>query len=197
MDLDSSLQNIWLIITIWGFIYLADYYLTIISAKKYRESMQEYIRYEGSFELTPQFQQDIDALRLFSPQFLIRWLLSMPMIYTVWWLSVKVLEQPSFFYFLVGALVLREVAVHLRHVRNLALYTHVKSGGVKGKIEYSRWLVLKLSAAELLSFCFVYGLSAIFVKSWFFSGGAFSCFVVALQHWRLSKKASKSVARVA
>jgi len=193
LDQHSSLQNIWLIITIWGIIYLSDYYLTLISAKKYRESMQEYIRYEGSFELTPQFQKDIDRLRLFSPQFLICWLLSIPLIYLVWWLSVSVLEQPSFFYFLIGALVLREVAIHLRHIRNLALYTHAKAGGVKGSIEYSRWLVLKLSAAELLSFCVVYLFFAIFFKSWFFLGGVFGCLAVAFQHWRLSKKASNSV----
>jgi len=190
LDLNSSIQNIWLIITIWGFIYLADYYLTIISAKNHQEYLQEHISYEGSFELTPQFQKDVDGLRLISPQFLIRWLLSILFVYILWWLSVGVLLLPQFFYFFIGGLILREIAIHLRHLRNLAVYYNVKNGGgLKGKIEYSRWFVLKLSATEFLSFCFVYLVFAIFVSSWFFLGGAFGCLVVALQHWRLSKKA--------
>ena len=192
MDLYSAIQNIWIIIVIWSFIYLSDYYLTIYSAKMQREYLQEHISYGGSFELTPQFQKDIDAFRLVSPQFLIRWLLSLLFIYIFWWLSI-ILKQPRLFYFLVGALILREVAVHLRHFRNLAVYFNVKNGGgLKGKIEYSRWFVLKISAAEFLSFCFVYLVFAIFFSSWFFLGGTFGCLVIAFQHWRLSKRAVAS-----
>ena len=177
-------------LAIWGFIYLSDYYLTIVSAKMYRGIMQEHVHYEGSFELTPQFQKDVDGLRLLSPQFIIRWLVSFPLLYFVWWSSVKALQQPAFFSFLMGALILREIAVHLRHFRNLALYNFGKSGGVKGRIEYSRWLILKLSAAELLSFSVIYGFLALMERSWFFLGGVLGCLVVAFQHWRLSKKAS-------
>lgn len=193
MDTYASIQNVWLIIAIWSIIYLADYYLTIVSAKNLRKYLQEYIRFEGSLELTPSFQKDVDGLRLISPQFLIRWLLSIPLIYIVWRLSVGVLNQPILFYFLVGALILRGIAVHLRHFRNLVTCSLVKkSGGLKGRIEYSRWFMLRLSAAEILSFCCVYLLFAIFLGSWFFAGGAVGCLQVAFEHWRLSKKAAAS-----
>jgi hypothetical protein len=192
LDLNSSIQNIWLIITIWGLIYLADYYLTIISAKNHRDYLHKHISYDGSFELTPQFQKDVDGLHLISSQFLIRWLSSFLIIYLLWWLSVRVLQLPQYFYFLIGALVLREVAIHLRHLRNLSVYYFAKNGGIKGKIEYSRWFVLKLSTAEFLSFCFVYLIFSIFFSSWFFLGGVLGCLVVAIQHWRLAQKALES-----
>lgn len=192
MDQNSSIQNIWLIIAIWSFIYLSDYYLTIFYAKKYREHIYKHIGLEGSLEITPVFQKDVDKLRLVSPQFLVRWLLSNLCLYVLWWLSVVVIEQPQYFYFLVGALILREGPVHLRHFRNLTLHYIARAGGVKGKIEYSRWSTLKLSAAEFFGFCLMYLLFAVIMKSWFMLGGAFGCLIVVIQHWRLSKKALAS-----
>lgn len=187
----TPLQNIWITLVVWGLIYLGDYYLTIFSAKKFRGAMQENIRHEGSFELTPEFQKDVDKLRLFSPQFMIRWLISLPMIYLLWWSSVTVLEVPAFYYFLVGALMLREIAVYLRHARNISLYFLTKSGGITGRVVYARWLILKTSAAELFSFGAAYLFLAFFLQSWFFLGGMFGCWVTAGQHWRLARKAQK------
>ena len=192
MDLIPSIQNIWLILASWGFIYLADYYLTIISARHHRDYLSEYISYDGSFELTPNFQKDVDSLKLISPQFLVRWFLSLLIIYFLWWLSVKVLFLPQFFYFLFGALILREVVAHLRHLRNLSVYYFAGNGGIKGRIEYSRPFVLKLSAAEFFSFSSMYLVFAILVNSWFLLGGTLGCLVVAIQHWRLSQKALES-----
>lgn len=186
------IQNIWPILTIWSIIYLADYYLTIYSAAKIRGPMREHFRYEGSYELTPEFQKDVDKLRLFSPQFLIRWLFSLPLIYLMWWLAVKELENPAFFDFLIGALILREAAVHLRHARNLFQYFLTRSGGVSGRVEYARWLVLKISAAEMFSFGLAFLFLAFFLRSWFFGGGVFGCWVVAGQHWRFAGKALKA-----
>lgn len=186
------LQNIWLTLTVWGLIYLADYYLTIFSAAKIRGPMQAYVRYEGSYELTPEFQKDVDKLRLFSPQFLIRWLLSLPLIYLMWWLSVVELENPAFFEFLVGALILREIVVHLRHARNLFQFFLTKRGGLTGRLEYRRWLVLKISSAEIFSFGVMYLFLAFFLQSWFFGGGVFGCWIVAVQHWRLAGKTVKA-----
>lgn len=189
LDQNSGIQNIWLILVIWSFIYVLDYALTIVFARQHKAHLHTYVRFEGSLELTPQFQKDVDVLRRVSPQFVMRWLISVVGLYAIWWLSVVSLKQPQFFYFLIGMLVLREVTVHLRHIRNLALYPIAKAGGLKGQIEYSRWSALKLSAVELLSFGGMYLILAIFLRSWFMAGGAFGCCVVGVQHWRMYKKA--------
>ena len=189
MDQNSSIQSIWLILLICGFVYLSDYYLTIAFAKYYKEYMHLYVSYEGSIELTPQFQNDVAELRLLSPQFVVRWLISLALIYIMWWLSVVYSKQPLIFHFILGAFLLREVVVHLRHIRNLSLYLIAKSGGLKGKLEYSRWSVLKQSAVELLSFSLMFLLLAMLLKSWFFGGGSIGCMITGIQHWKMFKNA--------
>lgn len=189
MDQNSGIQNIWLILVIWSFIYVMDYYLTITFAKKHKAYLYKHLRFEGSLELTPQFQKDVDALRRVSPQFVMRWLISVVSLYAIWWLSVVSLKQPEFFYFLIGALVLQEATVHLRHIRNLAIFPIARAGGLKGQLEQARWSTLKLSAVELFSFAGTYLILAIFLLSWFMLGGAFGCLVAGVQQWRMYKKA--------
>ena len=46
---------------LWIILYTSDYYLTIYSARGFREI--GHFQFEGSFELTPQYQKDIDALK--------------------------------------------------------------------------------------------------------------------------------------
>jgi hypothetical protein len=189
MDQHALIQNIWIILLIWSLFYLGDYYLTILSARIFRGRLSDHVHFEGSFELTPQFQKDIDSLRMLSPQFLIRWLGSLLVLYLIWWLSTGFLGWPQIFYFLIGGLLLRESGVHLRHMRNLALHVFTQHGGLEGRIRYKRWLMLRLSGAEFLGFGFFFLLLGIFLGSWFFMGGAVGCWVVTLQQWRLSKEA--------
>jgi hypothetical protein len=168
---------------------VSDYYLTILFARRYKEYLHNYVNYEGSIELTPEFQKDVDELRLVSPQFIIRWLVSSILFYLLWWSTVVDLEQPQIFYILIGAFILRGAVVLLRHFRNLSIYPIAKSGGLTGKIEYTRWSVLKLSAKEFIGFSVMFLLLAILLKSWFFGGGVFGCMVTGVQHWNMSKKA--------
>jgi len=192
MDQHSIIQNIWFILTIWAIVYLSDYYLTIFTVKRIRENLNNHIQHEGSFELTPIFQDDVDNLRIFSPRFFSRWLLSLLFIYGLWWISFKGLNWPQYFYFFIGALLLREFAIHLRHLRNLAASQSYNVRGISGQIAYKRWYLLKLSAAEMLSFGLLYLIFGIFYGSWFFFGGVFGCWIVAYKHWRFAKKAIKS-----
>ncbi len=48
-------------VILWIILYISDYYLTIYSARGFREI--GHFQFEGSFELTPQYQKDIDTLR--------------------------------------------------------------------------------------------------------------------------------------
>jgi len=150
--------------------------------------MREHIRFEGSLELTPVFQKDVDAIRMLSPNFFIRWLASFPVLYLVGWLSINFLGLPQYFTLVMGALLLREVAVILRHIRNLGLAQLSKNGGIQGAIEYARWLSLRLSAVELVSFAGFFLILAFLESSWFFLGGALSCLLTGYQHWVYARK---------
>ena len=182
-------SNIWFVLILWIIIYSSDYYLTLYCATLYHTHLKEYIVFEGSFELTPYFQADVDTLRRISPRFVRALTLSLLLIGLLWLLTVNVLPLPGIFSFAIGGLLLREAAVHLRHGRNLALMRLTRTGGgLTGKVTYARWLLLKLSALELWAFAGLFLLIALAWGSWFFLGGGVFCLFTGLQHWRLSSK---------
>jgi hypothetical protein len=50
----------WTGVALWIILYISDYYLTLYSARGFHEI--GHFQFEGSLELTPQYQKDIDAL---------------------------------------------------------------------------------------------------------------------------------------
>jgi hypothetical protein len=184
------IENIWLAVIIWCLIYVSDYYITLYSARLYQASARQYMVFEGSFELTPAFQADVDHLRSVSPRFLLAVLLSCAGIVVVWQISVQFLNLPALYSFLLGALILREAAIHIRHARNIASFRQARNGeGLKGKIEYARWFILKSSAVELFSFAVLFFFLFLVSGSWFFLGGGVACGVTGQQHRALARKA--------
>src|SRR5690242_9638751 len=109
------LDNPWLGLALWLGSYIADYYLTLYSARLYRAGGKEHFAFEGSLELTPYYQRDIDSLRRVSLRFILALLISALLMEIVWYLANIVVGLPLLFEFLVGGLVLREAAVILRH----------------------------------------------------------------------------------
>jgi hypothetical protein len=84
---------------------------------------------------------------------------------------------------LVGAFFLREAAIYIRHIRDIALFLFARGeDSVQGRIEYRRWLTLRISAIELFSFSIFYYFLYQLDRSWFFLGGAFACLVTGIQH---------------
>src|SRR4051812_27132713 len=182
------LTNPWLALAAWLLCYAADYYLTLYSARLYRQSAQAHITFEGSFELTPYYQRDIDGLRRVSPRFLLALAWSVVLLGLIWYLSGVGGKLPGMFQFFLGGVGLREAAILVRHARNIALFRAVRGGqGLQGQVQYARWLSLRQSATELFSFAALFGLLALVLGSWFLAGGAFACLVTGAQHWRRSR----------
>jgi hypothetical protein len=181
-------DNFWLVAAIWAGLFCSDYYLTLAAARLYRRGAKEHIVFEGSYELTPYFQKDIDGLRTFSPRFLwglTMWLL---ILFISWAMAIPWLGAPWLFSFVTGTLILLEAAVHLRHGRNLAIFRYASRGEglMTGRIEYSKVLSLKLSAVELIGFAGLFLFVFLLAGHWFFLGGAVSCLATGLKHWRLA-----------
>ena len=63
---DELLATSWAGPLLWVVLYSSDYYLTIACARMYQA--QNVIVFEGSYEITPAFQSDVNALRLLSPR---------------------------------------------------------------------------------------------------------------------------------
>jgi hypothetical protein len=155
-------EHAWPGMTIWGLLYISDYALTITCARLYRR--QETIAFEGSYEITPFYQRDIDSLRVVSPRFVFILLLTLGFLGFLWILNESS-PSPELWQFALGLLVGGQLAIHMRHFRNLVLFRSIRSEElVRGRIEYSRPVVLRASSWECFSF------SAFFLMLFAFAG---------------------------
>lgn len=91
-----------------------------------------------------------------------------------------------------GALLLRSAAVYVRHGRSIVLYSNARlENAIQGRVEYARWLTLRLSAWDLFSFALLYLLLFTSTSNIFFLGGALACSVTAAQHWNMARQAKR------
>jgi hypothetical protein len=181
-------SSVWPGLTVWVLLYISDYALTIKCARLYRAGVNEKLAFEGSFELNPIFQKDINSLRRFSPRFLVLLFVTSGLLAIVWFLSSE--SVPEMYDFLLGAMILLEMTIHTRHLRNLFMFREMlKSDSVRGRIEYSRPFMLRMSSEELFIFSAFYALLFVFTQSWFVLGGAATCLSAAIKHRRLARKA--------
>jgi len=181
----------WPGVTLWIILYTSDYYLTLYSARGFREI--GHFQFEGSFELTPQYQKDIEALRPVSRLHIILLVLYSLLIIFIWWFTKLLIYFPWTYLLYLGMFLLLEVAVHVRHLRNVALIREIrKSGGVEGQISYRKWFSYKVSAFEFYLFSVLFLMVAMLTFSLFFLGGAIMCFGTGFKHSRLAKKARTS-----
>jgi len=178
----------WYGLFFWIILYTSDYYLTLYSARGFREI--GHFQFEGSFELTPQYQKDIDALRPFSRRHITALIVSSVVIVLLWWLTRLNFYLERAYLLFLGMFLLLEVAVHLRHFRNIGLIREArKHGGIEGQVTYKKWFSYRISANELYIISALFLTVAILTFSQFFLGGAMVCLTTGIQHARLSRKA--------
>ena len=176
-------DNFFAVILIWILVYCLDYFLTILGARWYAQGVNQFIDYEGSYELTPAFQQDVDRQRWFSLRFLFYIVLSVIILAVFWSLDAWLLQGSGLFPLLIGALFLREAAILQRHLRSLFTYFAVRNAnGLEGRLVYRRWLILQSSGAELLIAALLFFFLFALYGSWFLLGGILACLVTGIQH---------------
>ena len=177
----------WYGVFLWIILYTSDYYLTLYSARGFKEI--GHIQFEGSFELTPEYQKDIDTLNPVSKRHLIALALSSLILALTWWVTrINFYLELAYPLFL-GMFLLLEVAVHLRHFRNVGLIrTAKKYGGIEGQITYKKWFSYRISANDLYIVSALFLLIAILTFNQFFLGGAITCLATGIRHSRLARK---------
>lgn len=183
----------WYGVILWIMLYISDYYLTLYSARGFR--VIGHFQFEV-FELTPQYQKEIEALKPVSKLHIILLSLYSLLLLLIWWLTNRLLSFPWTYlaYSLyLGMFLLLEVVVHLRHLRNVSLIREVrKNGGIEGQISYRKWFSYRISASEFYTFSVLFLLVAISSYSPFFLGGAIMCLATGIKHSRLAKKAKST-----
>jgi hypothetical protein len=180
----------WYGVILWIILYISDYYLTLYSARGFREI--GHFQFEV-FELTPQYQKEVEALKPVSKLHITLLILYSLLILFIWWVTKRFLPFPWTYLaysFYLGIFLLLEVAVHIRHLRNISLIREIKkNGGVEGQISYRKWFSYRISAFEFYMFSILFLILAMLYFSPFFLGGAIMCFATGFKHSRLAKKA--------
>jgi hypothetical protein len=185
-------DNVWFSLALWSGLYVSDYVLTLWAARLYQADAKSHVVLKGSLEITPYFQQDVDALKPLSTRFIRALLFSGLTIALAWLLAVRLAGLPQAFSLLVGALILLEATAHIRHVRNIVFLKTLRDlHTLKGQIEYPRWLSLKLSSVEILGFAALFLLAFAVTGDWFFLGGVASCLLTGLKHLDWAGKAGR------
>ena len=178
----------WPGIILWMILYISDYYLTLYSARGFRET--GYFQFEDSFELTPQYQKDINALKPVSKLHITLLILYSLLIALIWWLTRYLPFFPWTYLFYLGMFLMLEVGIHLRHLRNISLIRAIRSDeeGIEGRLMYRKWFSYKISASEFYMFSALFLIIAVLAYSPFFLGGAIMCFGTGFKHSRLARK---------
>jgi hypothetical protein len=196
MLIDAFYVSPWPGLLMWALLYTSDLVFTMTCARLYQQGARNVVRFEGSYEITPYYQNDVDRLRLFSPRFFAALAATCALQGLLWVLTMRTLVLPDFYVFAVGAMVLVELAIHVRHVRNLFLFRSLVAGeGIAGHIEYPRPIMLRLSAIEIGAFAVLYAILFIVTESWFLLGGTVACLSLAVNHLRLSTAHQAAVAK--
>jgi hypothetical protein len=178
-------ETLWLAPILWMIVYTSDYFLTIACARLYKA--QDKIVFEGSFEINPLYQADVNALRLVSPRFFVFLLASTGYLIIMRFLAGASGELMGFYEFVIGVMMLAEITVHLRHLRNWFLFKKAIAL-VQGHIEYPRGIMLRGSAFEFAVFGVVYAIFFALSSYLFFLGGVLACGALSINNYRLAKK---------
>jgi len=194
--MDYLIDNAWLAIGLWIMLYTSDYVLTITTARMYQGGANQHIHYEKGIELTPVHQRDVSRLRWISPRFIAILVLTSAALWLLWESLVGSGYDRQMFAFVLGAWVLLEAAVHMRHFRNLFIFCYLKhSQGVEGQIRYKTWLSYRMSVVDMLGFAGLYLFLFFLFGEQFILGGAVACCATAVYHWILGARARRSAAR--
>jgi hypothetical protein len=179
-------EHAWPGMLLWSLLYISDYTFTIVCARLY--ARQDKVVFEGSYEITPYYQKDINALRIVSPRFVFILLLTLGALGFVWILN-RSSPAPELWEFLLGALIGLQLMVHMRHFRNLFQFRALNNtDSIRGHLEYSRPVLLRGSSWECFGASGFYLMLFAFTGSWFILGGALTCFSTGIKHRKLASK---------
>ena len=136
---DFITGSIWPGLIAWVVLYISDNLLTIACARMYRAGVSEKFVFEGSYELNPKFQKDVDALKYLSPRFLVMLAIGAFIISSLWWATKWAGKSHIAYLFFLGSLILVGLTIHIRHIRNATLFrATLGPAGPQGRIEYPR-----------------------------------------------------------
>ena len=175
--------------------FFADYLLTHLGARA-SQRVRDRWSVEGSYEMNPTWEQQIDSGRVFSPRAALTAALLAASLTVVRLLAVPGGEplHPAIFSFAVGVMLLLQAPVLMVHAANLQTFDDLLDPtAVEGGVHYRRWFVYRQGAWYVARFGILWLLLWLPSQQAFFLGGAASCFVLARRFAQLGIEARRKV----
>lgn len=181
-------SNLFLTVALWIALYVSDYALTLAGTRA-RAAQTQWFSMQGSYELNAYFTADIDRQRVVSVRFLFALAWTTFLLAMSWLVGRTHLIATLWFELILGAMFLVELAIHVRHGRNLLTFRHkFTPEEIQGKVIYSRRYTYWNSAVDLFLFALLYLALFLLVGNLFFVGGALACAALAFRHYRRIKR---------
>ena len=180
---DVLFTNLWVGPFLCFALWFSDHQLTISGAKLYKA--QDKVIFQGSYELNPRHQRDVDALHRFSFRVFLKLLCIAAVVAVVGMLLEPGNGRSSPYALVLGAFILVQLPVHFRHFQNLYQFRCVIPAA-KGHIEYPR--ALRGLALQRVMFAILFLLLYLVTESFFILGGALMCLSNAAVYYRLALK---------
>lgn len=188
----------WLALALAMVVTGLDLALTIIERAQYHGGAKDVILIEGArFRLERPYQPGAGWGQFWGRRYTLYLIGTAAAVVFAWFLFHRWNNLPQVFVFGMGGLLLYELVEisRLLYAVNLLRYARLKRG-VKGKVEVAAWVPLNLSVVDEYTFGLVYLLAFLASGSWFFLGGAATCFILGhglrdyVSFWRKTGKAS-------
>jgi hypothetical protein len=185
--------------------FLADYVLTHLGARA-AQRVRDRWSVEGSYEMNPTWERQIDSGRWFS------WRVpAVAGLVAVLLAAVRLLVEPgglgigigfglepAFFGFAVGLMLLLQAPVLMAHATNLQTFRDLADPtAVEGGMRFSRWYTYRQGAWYVLRFAVLWLVLWLPSQQAFFLGGAVSCFLWTRRMAQLERLAKEQVANQA
>lgn len=191
---DLLFTNLWVGPLLCFALWLSDYELTVVVARLYKA--QDKVVFQGSYELNPLTQRDVDALRWIGFRILFKPLYIASFVAVLGAIFKSTNGRASLYALGLGMFVLVQLAIHVRHFQSWYSFRRVIPTA-KGRIEYPRGGMLRSSALQLVLFAVLFLVLYVVTGSLFILGGAAMCCVNAMIHYRLALKHDASQTKAA
>ena len=175
-------------------IFFTDYSLTHLGARA-SERVRDRWSVEGSYEMNPSWERQIDSGRWFGWR-----VVAVPALLAIALVAVRVLAEgegywmvPGSFGLAAGTMLLLQAPVLMVHGANLLSFHDLADPtAIEGGIRYSRWYIYRQAALLIGAWGFLWLLLWLPSQQLFFLGGAASCLGFAYRMARLGTAARRA-----
>jgi hypothetical protein len=175
-------------------LFVVDWTLTHVGAAASKRVAERWA-VEGSYELNPTWQAEVDAGRRFTWR-----LVGVAVALAALLLAMRYVVElgeldPAIFAAAAGAVLLLQAPTIMVHANNLQTFRDLADPtAITGSVRFSRWLVLRQAAWYLVRFAALWLVLWVPSQQAFFLGGALSCLLFARRLALLPAAARRSAA---